>query len=64
MFGKLFRVAVSPVTDVIDAVVDPFGADEPDGKIYPIVRATVPGIGVGQAIVDEFFGKSKGGTDE
>lgn len=53
MFGKLLDIALSPVTDIAQAIKDPLGQTrEESGKIPPIARVLIPGASIAQAIVD------------
>jgi hypothetical protein len=45
MFDFLGKIAAGVVSDLAQAVVDPFGDDDkPDDIAVPIVRAIVPGL--------------------
>ena len=45
MFDFLGKIATGVVSDLAQAVVDPFGDDDkPDDIAVPIVRAIVPGL--------------------
>lgn len=53
MFGKLLDIALSPITDVGKALVDPLGTSrEEEGKIAPLARVLIPGASVTQAFMD------------